>query len=82
MRRVHTSGIKAEAVTAEAGRTPDIISSARRPVVAGDASVPESSATNTGQTYVPAAHEAFKILQKVEGRDITDTLAFFQKRQG
>jgi len=26
--------------------------------------------------------DAFKILQKVESRDITDTLAFFQKRQG
>lgn len=54
-RRVYIGGIKVEVVTAQAGSTPDIISPARRPVVAVDASVPKST-SRVSEIKVPAAH--------------------------
>ena len=60
IRRVHCRGIEFEVVSARDSRA--IVARrgrSRRPLVAVDASVPESSATNTGQVYVPAAHENY-----------------------
>ncbi len=49
-RRVDASSIKVEVVRSGSGIT------ARRPPVTVEASEPESSTTNTGQVYDPAAH--------------------------
>ncbi len=60
IRRVHCRGIEFEVVSARDSRA--IVARrgrSRRPIIAVDASVPESSTTNTGQVYVPAAHENY-----------------------
>ncbi len=58
IRRVHCRGIEFEVVSARDSRAIAARRGrSRRPIIAVDASVPESSATNTGQVYDPAAHE-------------------------
>ncbi len=52
MRRTNVTSSEVEVVRIGSRRV-----RARRPPVAVDASVPESSATNTGQVDIPAAHE-------------------------
>ena len=58
IRRVHRRGSEPEVVSARDSRA--IVTRrgrSRRPNIAVDASEPESNATNTGQGYIPAAHE-------------------------
>ena len=60
IRRVRCRGIEVEGVSARDSRA--IVARrgrSRRPIIAVDASVPESIATNTGQVDVPAAHEKY-----------------------
>ncbi len=62
-RRMRTRCIEAEVVSARDSCAIDARRGrSRRPVIAVDASVPESIATNTGQVDIPAAHEVGRIL--------------------
>ncbi len=57
-RRMRTRCIEAEVVSARDSCAIDARRGrSRRPIIAVDASVPESIATNTGQEDIPAAHE-------------------------